>query len=104
MRVHDTEVIDTFAEAFPMWGARIVVTAETPTWAEHAARSLTDVAKPVSDRPACSAQAGVSAVTTIRAPHIGNASANVSSTSASWRRITTASPRPAARARGATAR
>ncbi len=49
---------------------------------------MTDVAKPVSERPACSAQPGVSAVTTIRAPHIGNASANVSTTSASWRRIT----------------
>ena len=42
---------------------------------------ITDVAKPVSVRAACPAQAGVSAVITIRAPHIVNASANVSSTS-----------------------
>ena len=41
MRLHDAEVEDTFAEAFPMWGARIVVTADTPGWAEHAGRSLT---------------------------------------------------------------
>ena len=41
MRLHDAEVVDTFAEAFPMWGARIVVTAETPVWAGHAARALT---------------------------------------------------------------
>ena len=34
MRLHDAEVVDTFAEAFAMWGARIVVTAETPGWAE----------------------------------------------------------------------
>ena len=28
MRLHDAEVEDTFAEAFAMWGARIVVTAD----------------------------------------------------------------------------
>jgi formylmethanofuran:tetrahydromethanopterin formyltransferase len=33
MRLGDTEVVDTFAEAFGMWGTRIVVTAESPTWA-----------------------------------------------------------------------
>jgi len=59
MRVHDTEVIDTFAEAFPMWGARIVVTAETPTWAEHAARSLTGFATSVIG---CKCEAGVERV------------------------------------------
>jgi formylmethanofuran--tetrahydromethanopterin N-formyltransferase len=47
MRLHDAEVVDTFAEAFPMWGARIVVTAGTPAWAEHAARSLTGFATSV---------------------------------------------------------
>jgi len=30
-----------------MWGARILVTAETPTWAEHAGRSLTGFATSV---------------------------------------------------------
>ena len=46
MRLHDAEVVDTFAEAFAMWGARIVITAETPGWAEHAgalAHGLRDV-------------------------------------------------------------
>jgi len=47
MRLHDAEVEDTFAEAFGMWGARILVTAETPTWAEHAGRSLTGFATSV---------------------------------------------------------
>ena len=43
---------------------------------------ITDVAKPVIERPASSAHAGVAAVITTRAPHIGNASANVSTISA----------------------
>jgi formylmethanofuran--tetrahydromethanopterin N-formyltransferase len=47
MRLHDAEVVDTFAEAFTMWGARIVVTAQTPDWAGHAARSLTGFATSV---------------------------------------------------------
>ena len=59
MRLHGAEIIDTFAEAFPMWGARIVVTAETPTWAEHAARSLTGFATSVIG---CKCEAGVERV------------------------------------------
>ena len=43
---------------------------------------ITEVAKPVIERPASSAQAGVAAVITTRAPHIGNASAKVSTISA----------------------
>ena len=56
MRLHDAEVEDTFAEAFGMWGARIVVTAETPTWAEHAGRSLTGFATSVIG---CKCEAGI---------------------------------------------
>jgi formylmethanofuran--tetrahydromethanopterin N-formyltransferase len=59
MRVHDAEVEDTFAEAFGMWGARIVVTAETPRWAEHAARSLTGFATSVIG---CKCEAGLERV------------------------------------------
>jgi formylmethanofuran--tetrahydromethanopterin N-formyltransferase len=47
MHLHGVEVEDTFAEAFGMWGARIVVTADTPAWAGHAARSLTGFATSV---------------------------------------------------------
>jgi formylmethanofuran--tetrahydromethanopterin N-formyltransferase len=47
MKVGDTEVVDTFAEAFGMWGTRIVVTASSPAWAETAARSLTGFATSV---------------------------------------------------------
>jgi formylmethanofuran--tetrahydromethanopterin N-formyltransferase len=56
IRVGDTEVVDTFAEAFGMWGTRIVVTAATPGWAETAARSLTGFATSVIG---CKCEAGV---------------------------------------------
>jgi formylmethanofuran--tetrahydromethanopterin N-formyltransferase len=56
MRLHDTEVVDTFAEAFGMWGARIVVTAATPEWAMHAGRSLTGFATSVIG---CKCEAGI---------------------------------------------
>ena len=35
------QVADTFAEAFPMTAARAIITAETPDWAETAARVMT---------------------------------------------------------------
>jgi formylmethanofuran--tetrahydromethanopterin N-formyltransferase len=56
MRLHDAEVVDTFAEAFGMWGARIVVTAESPDWAMHAGRSLTGFATSVIG---CKCEAGI---------------------------------------------
>jgi formylmethanofuran--tetrahydromethanopterin N-formyltransferase len=56
MRLGEADVVDTFAEAFPMWGARIVITAETPGWAEHAARSLTGFATSVIG---CKCEAGI---------------------------------------------
>ena len=59
MQLHGAEVEDTFAEAFGMWGARIVVTADTPGWAEHAARSLTGFATSVIG---CKCEAGIERV------------------------------------------
>ena len=56
MRLSDTEVVDTFAEAFPMWGARIVTTAESPAWAQEAARSMTGFATSVIG---CKCEAGI---------------------------------------------
>lgn len=35
------EIVDTFAEAFPMTAARAVVTADSPRWAEIAGRTMT---------------------------------------------------------------
>jgi formylmethanofuran--tetrahydromethanopterin N-formyltransferase len=42
-----TEVADTFAEAFPMRYARLVITAATEAWALEAARSMTGFATSV---------------------------------------------------------
>ncbi len=42
-----TEVADTFAEAFPMRYARLVITAATESWAHEAARSATGFATSV---------------------------------------------------------
>jgi formylmethanofuran--tetrahydromethanopterin N-formyltransferase len=56
MRLSGTEVVDTFAEAFPMWGARVVITAESPAWAHEAARSMTGFATSVIG---CKCEAGI---------------------------------------------
>jgi formylmethanofuran--tetrahydromethanopterin N-formyltransferase len=44
MRIQTTEIVDTFAEAFKMWAARVIITAETPSWAMEAAKSMTGFA------------------------------------------------------------
>jgi formylmethanofuran--tetrahydromethanopterin N-formyltransferase len=56
MELHGVEVVDTFAEAFTMWGSRITITAETPGWADEAARSLTGFATSVIG---CKCEAGI---------------------------------------------
>jgi formylmethanofuran--tetrahydromethanopterin N-formyltransferase len=56
MRVEGVEIVDTFAEAFPMTAARLVVTADTPAWAEVAGRAMTGYATSVI---ACDAEAAV---------------------------------------------
>jgi formylmethanofuran--tetrahydromethanopterin N-formyltransferase len=56
MRLSGAEIIDTFAEAFPMWAGRIVITAETPGWAGKAAGSLTGFATSVIG---CKCEAGI---------------------------------------------
>ena len=50
------EIIETFAEAFPMVGTRIVITAPTLEWALIAARTMTGFATSVI---ACGAEAGI---------------------------------------------
>ena len=52
-------IADTFAEAFPMTATRLVITAETPGWAETAARVLTGYGTSVI---ACDAEAGIETV------------------------------------------
>ena len=56
MNVNGVEIVDTFAEAFPMTAARAIVTAETPRWAEIVARTMTGYATSVIG---CDAEASV---------------------------------------------
>jgi formylmethanofuran--tetrahydromethanopterin N-formyltransferase len=56
MRLHGAEIVDTFAEAFPMWAARVVITAQTAAWALEAARSMTGFATSVIG---CKCEAGI---------------------------------------------
>ena len=54
------QVADTFAEAFPMTAARLIVTADTPAWAAVAGQTTTGYATSViscaTPRPGSSAR------------------------------------------------
>ncbi len=56
MQIDGVAIVDTFAEAFAMWGARILVTAENGKWALAAARSMTGFATSVIG---CKCEAGI---------------------------------------------
>src|SRR5688572_32378209 len=56
MHVNGVLIEDTFAEAFPMLAARIVITAVNDRWAREAARELTGFATSVI---ACKCEAAV---------------------------------------------
>ena len=56
MFIQSTEIIDTFAEAFGMWGTRVIITAETEKWALAAGRSMTGFATSVIG---CRCEAGI---------------------------------------------
>ena len=56
IRINSTEIVATFAEAFKMWGARVIITAETRQWALAAARSMTGFATSVIG---CKCEAGI---------------------------------------------
>jgi formylmethanofuran--tetrahydromethanopterin N-formyltransferase len=45
--INGVEIEDTFAEAFKMWGARIIVTAINRKWALEAATKMTGFATSV---------------------------------------------------------
>jgi formylmethanofuran--tetrahydromethanopterin N-formyltransferase len=59
LTINDTLIEDTFAEAFPMTAARLLVTAETAAWAETAGRLATGYAASVIG---CDAEAGIERV------------------------------------------
>jgi len=56
MDINGVPVADTFAEAFAMWGARVVITAENEKWAMAAARAMTGFATSVIG---CKCEAGI---------------------------------------------
>lgn len=56
LTIGPTQIEDTFAEAFPMTAARLIVTAETPHWARIAAQEATGYAASVIG---CDAEAGI---------------------------------------------
>ena len=56
MFIQETEIIDTFAEAFNMWGTRVIITGETEKWAMAAGRAMTGFATSVIG---CKCEAGI---------------------------------------------
>lgn len=56
VEINGVTIEDTFAEAFPMTGARLIVTAETPDWAQTAGRVATGYASSVIG---CDVEAGI---------------------------------------------
>lgn len=56
MIINGVEIRDSFAEAFPMVGTRLVITADTPEWALTAARVTTGFATSVIG---CGCEAGI---------------------------------------------
>ncbi|HZU37469.1 MAG TPA: formylmethanofuran--tetrahydromethanopterin N-formyltransferase [Gemmataceae bacterium] len=56
LTIQTTEIEDTFAEAFPMTAARLIVTAETANWARIAGQEATGYAASVIG---CDAEAGI---------------------------------------------
>jgi formylmethanofuran--tetrahydromethanopterin N-formyltransferase len=56
MEINGTGILDTFAEAFPVWLSRVIITAATPEWAYKAAVEATGFA---SSRIGCPCEAGI---------------------------------------------
>lgn len=59
IRYNGVEIEDTFAEMFPMWASRILITADNEKWALTAARTATGFAASIIMSPA---EAGVEGV------------------------------------------
>jgi len=58
-RYNGVEVEDTFAEMFPMWAGRVLITAENEKWALTAARNATGFAASIIASPA---EAGIEGI------------------------------------------
>ncbi|MBK7663498.1 MAG: formylmethanofuran--tetrahydromethanopterin N-formyltransferase [Sterolibacteriaceae bacterium] len=59
MQINGVSIDDTYAEAFAMWGARVLITAENEKWALAAARAITGFATSVIG---CKCEAGIERV------------------------------------------
>jgi formylmethanofuran--tetrahydromethanopterin N-formyltransferase len=59
LEINTTVIENTFAEAFPMTAARVIVTAATPAWAQTAAAEATGYAASVIG---CDAEAGLESI------------------------------------------
>jgi formylmethanofuran--tetrahydromethanopterin N-formyltransferase len=59
LSLNGVDIVDTFAEAFPIMAARVLITAETAEWAHIAATAMTGYATSVI---ACDAEAAISAI------------------------------------------
>src|SRR5689334_2845012 len=51
-----TVIVDTFAEAFKMWGTRVLITADSAHWANIAAQTMTGFATSIIG---CKCEAGI---------------------------------------------
>jgi len=58
LELNGVAIVDTFAEAFPVFGTRLIITAATEQWAETAARETCGFATSVI---ACDVEAGIDA-------------------------------------------
>lgn len=56
MEINGTEILDTFAEAFPVWVSRVIITAATREWAHTTAVTATGFA---TSKIACPCEAGI---------------------------------------------
>ena len=56
MEINGTGILDTFAEAFPCWLSRVIITAATKEWAYRAAAEATGFA---TSRIGCPCEAGI---------------------------------------------
>ena len=56
MEINGTRVLDTFAEAFPTWISRVIITGDTAEWAYRAAVEATGFA---TSKIFCPCEAGI---------------------------------------------
>ena len=59
MQINGTSIVDTYAEAFRMWCARVIITADDEHWAQTAAMEFTGYGTSIIG---CDAEAGTESV------------------------------------------